>query len=180
MSPLVLVRLRDVEQLFDTVTGLPVHPLVVHAVVVLGPLAALLAVAYVVVPRWRVGLRWPLVLLAIIAAGSAFVAEQSGEALEERLESIGAAPASLGDHVDAGELATKSLLALLVVVLITVFGLARARSEGKGRATIALVLTLAAGGLVGFATVQAGHTGATAVWSDLIANTDAGGDDSDE
>ena len=72
------------EQLFDTVTGLPVHPLVVHAVVVLGPLAALLAVTYVVVPRWRVGLRWPLVLLSVVAAASAFVAEQSGEALEER------------------------------------------------------------------------------------------------
>ena len=31
--------------------GVPLHPLVVHAVVVLGPLAALTGVAYAAVPR---------------------------------------------------------------------------------------------------------------------------------
>ena len=37
------------------INGLPVHALVVHAAVVFGPLAALTAVAYAAVPRWRGG-----------------------------------------------------------------------------------------------------------------------------
>lgn len=36
-----------------TVFGLPAHPLVVHAVVVLLPLAAVAAIAAALVPRWR-------------------------------------------------------------------------------------------------------------------------------
>ena len=40
------------------INGLPLHPLVVHAAVVFGPLAALAALAYVGLPRWRDRLRW--------------------------------------------------------------------------------------------------------------------------
>ena len=43
------------------INGLPLHPLVVHAVVVLSPLAALGGLLYAAVPRWRWWLRWPLV-----------------------------------------------------------------------------------------------------------------------
>ena len=42
------------------INGLPLHPLVVHAAVIFGPLAALAALAYLV-PRWRLRLRWPMV-----------------------------------------------------------------------------------------------------------------------
>ena len=45
---------RDME-----IAGLPLHPLVVHAAVVLIPLTALLAVAFAVLPRWRWLVRWP-------------------------------------------------------------------------------------------------------------------------
>jgi len=39
--------------MFDTINGIPVHPLVVHAVVVLLPLAVFGAFAIVVGPGWR-------------------------------------------------------------------------------------------------------------------------------
>jgi hypothetical protein len=42
-----------------TFAGLPLHPLVVHAAVVLTPLAALLVVGSAVLPRWRWLTRWP-------------------------------------------------------------------------------------------------------------------------
>ena len=58
--------------------GVPLHPLVVHAVVVLGPLAALTGLAYAAVPRWRWLLRWPLVVLAVVTAVTAFVAVVAG------------------------------------------------------------------------------------------------------
>ena len=37
----------------ETLGGIPIHPLVVHAVVVLIPLAALGVMAISVIPRWR-------------------------------------------------------------------------------------------------------------------------------
>ena len=50
------------------INGLPLHPLVVHAAVVFGPLAALAALAYVVLPAWRDRLRWPMVVLALMGS----------------------------------------------------------------------------------------------------------------
>ena len=49
--------------MFDTIAGLPVHILVIHAVVAFAPLAALLAIGYAVRPAWRRVLRWPVVHL---------------------------------------------------------------------------------------------------------------------
>jgi len=38
----------------DLITGLPVHPLVIHAVVVLVPLAAIGALLVIFIPKFRV------------------------------------------------------------------------------------------------------------------------------
>ena len=51
------------------INGLPLHPLVVHAAVIFGPIAALTALAFLV-PRWRLRLRWPMVGLALVATAS--------------------------------------------------------------------------------------------------------------
>ena len=59
------------------INGLPLHPLVVHAAVIFGPLAALAALGYLV-PRWRDTLRWPMVGLAVIATGALVLAYFSG------------------------------------------------------------------------------------------------------
>lgn len=60
------------------INGVPLHPLVVHAAVVLTPLACLAALAYCV-PAWRDWVRWPLVVLAAVAAVSVWVAFLSGD-----------------------------------------------------------------------------------------------------
>ena len=44
--------------MFREFNGLPLHVLVIHAVVVLVPLLALFAIAYGVLPRWRHRLDW--------------------------------------------------------------------------------------------------------------------------
>jgi len=67
--------------MFDTFDGLPLHPLVIHAAVVLIPLSGLLGVLYAV-PRIRAWARWPLLVVSAAALGAAFVATQSGEALQ--------------------------------------------------------------------------------------------------
>ncbi|MGI8521836.1 MAG: DUF2231 domain-containing protein [Nocardioides sp.] len=62
--------------------GLPLHPLIVHLVVVVAPLAALTGIAYAARPGSRWLLRWPLVVMALVAAGAGLLAAQSGQSLE--------------------------------------------------------------------------------------------------
>jgi len=71
--------------MFDLINGLPIHPLVVHAVVVLLPLAILGTVAIAVRPAWRTAYG-PLVLgCAAVATALIPVATSSGEALEKHV-----------------------------------------------------------------------------------------------
>jgi hypothetical protein len=65
------------------VAGLPVHALVVHAAVVLTPLAIALVAAFALLPRWRWLIRWPAALAAVAATGSVLLAKLSGDALLE-------------------------------------------------------------------------------------------------
>ncbi|MGZ4427154.1 MAG: DUF2231 domain-containing protein [Nocardioidaceae bacterium] len=64
-----------------TIAGLPLHPLVVHAAVVFTPLAAVLAILFAVVRRWRWATRWPTATTTVLALGAVFVAKLSGQAL---------------------------------------------------------------------------------------------------
>ena len=159
--------------MFDIVAGLPVHALVVHAVVVLGPLAALMLVAYAARPGWRTGLRWPTVALSLIAAVSAFVATQSGEALEHRVGD----PAY--EHAEKGDLAGISMYVLVGTVVLVVFVLARAGQAARMTA-VAVVVSLAAAAFAIFAVIDAGHSGASSVWKDTIAGTSSGGGEGDD
>ena len=77
--------------MFDTVLGLPVHALVVHAVVVLVPLAAAGLVVVALRPSWRGGATLRVRWCSLATAGLAMVpvATQSGTRLEDRLNAGG-------------------------------------------------------------------------------------------
>ena len=60
------------------INGLPLHPLVVHAAVVFGPLAAIATLAHVVLPAWRDRLRWPMLVLALMGTGAIAAAYFTG------------------------------------------------------------------------------------------------------
>ncbi|MGC5018653.1 DUF2231 domain-containing protein [Micromonospora sp. DT47] len=92
--------------MFKEIEGLPFHPLIVHAVVVFVPLLALLATVYALAPRWRPRLDWAVAILAVVAPIAAFVAKESGEALEEALAAQGYPPeqlAKINEHAEHGE-----------------------------------------------------------------------------
>lgn len=148
--------------MFDTVLGLPLHPLVVHAVVVLGPLAAVMLLAYAVVPRWRYGLRIPLLLMSAAAAGSAFVAQEAGEALEHLTAEPGF------DHAEKGDRAFLALVLLFVVTVVVV--LLATPLPAPSRVALATVLAVLAAGAAVVAVVMAGHSGAQSVWEGRITS----------
>jgi uncharacterized membrane protein len=87
------------------ISGLPLHPLVVHAAVVLGPVAALAALGYAAVGRWRDWLRVPMVVVALAAVASIVAAYLSGDSFLEAARwprSPGSAPTRNGPSCCSG------------------------------------------------------------------------------
>ncbi|MHA6526025.1 DUF2231 domain-containing protein [Tessaracoccus sp. G1721] len=149
--------------MLDTVLGLPLHPLVVHAVVVLLPLVALGVMALAVVPRWRARFALPLLGLLVVGAGSAVVAMLSGNELAERV----GIPAT---HQTLGTTLAFSAVGYLVFAggwLWWVRG-----EEDDEPSTARDVAGWVAAGLsaaIIALTVLVGHSGATAVWGGVGA-----------
>lgn len=172
--------------MFDTVAGLPIHPLVVHAVEVVVPAAALAVLLAAVWPRFR---RWAFALPLLLALGALVlvpVATQSGESLEESVSETAAVEA----HTHMGEDLTPWVIALAVVAAGLFYLTWRARrGEGGGAGWTAPrwlpVVVMVAALVVSTGTVvqavRIGHSGATAVWSQTSATTspDGGSDDGD-
>ncbi|MGL5857945.1 MAG: DUF2231 domain-containing protein [Angustibacter sp.] len=149
--------------MFDTINGLPVHALVVHAVVVLLPLAALGTLALAVRPVWRE--RYGLLLLGITAAATVLVpvASSSGEELAKRV-------GDPGRHADLGDQLLWFALPLLVLVAALVL-LPRGRSAGHGAITVVAVLAAAAAVATMVQVYRVGDSGAEAVWGDIVTST---------
>lgn len=149
--------------MLDTVLGLPLHPLVVHAVVVLLPLVALGVIALAAVPRWRP--RFALVLLGLLAVGSAsaVVAMLAGNALAERV----GLPAT---HQTWGTALAFTSVAYLVLAggwLWWVHSDEEEPTAAQGAlGWVAAVLSV----VILVLTVGAGHSGATAVWGGVVAS----------
>jgi len=138
--------------------GLPLHPLVVHAAVVLVPLACLGALAVVLSPRARERFGWLTVAFAAAAAGAAITARLSGDALAQ---SFGAGMAPLiATHRQWGELTPWPAVALAIILPAGL--LIRSRSKPAWVAAVALTVLAAVAGLTLVALT--GHSGATAVW----------------
>lgn len=159
--------------MYDTILGLPVHSLVVHAVVVLVPLCALGVVVMAVSRTWRDRLRWPLLLLITAALGATAVAEKSGEALKARLAITG--NPDLTRHVDLGSKAKYIVFAFwLVTVLWLLLEVRRERSgatDGPGPMRLLGVLAVVAAiGATGWV-VWTGHAGSAAVWRGIVQST---------
>ena len=149
---------------------MPLHPLVVHAVVVLGPLAALTGLVYAAVPRWRWLLRWPLLVLAVVAAGAAVLAASSGEDLLEarpQLEPL------VEEHEEHGELLRNVALGYAVVSAFAAWALGGVSALASGRGAretrgafgvVAAVVLVASAGALLVTLYLAGDSGAQAVW----------------
>lgn len=181
------------DKLFSTFLGLPVHALVVHAVVVLLPLAAIAAFALAVVPGWRIRFGWSTLALVTVATGSVPVARESGQWLANALHY----PADF-HHGQLGQLVIFYAVPMwaLTVVLVLLERRRRglplvgrsnssggtpmhggsasggsAASRGRTRRGSAVPVTLVAVAcaisavLCTISVVNAGHTGSDSVWT---------------
>lgn len=137
--------------------GLPLHPLVVHAAVVLLPLAALGALVIAISARARKAYGWLVVAGAFVAAGSVIGARLTGEILAGGTTGEGI----LQTHITWGLLAPWPAVALAVTSLLLVLA-----GRGKSRplvVTTALLTVVAA--LASIAVIViVGHSGSTSVW----------------
>jgi len=149
------------DNFFDTIGGLPLHPLTVHAAAVLIPLSALALALLVFVPKWR-KTYFPLTIgFLAVSVGLAFAAKKSGEALAARVGN----PAS---HQELGDILFPASIGLfflgLAFYLVT-------RTE-KPKWTLQLAGSLATVGVVGVVvlSVLVGHSGAEATWASRISS----------
>jgi hypothetical protein len=152
--------------------GLPLHPLIVHVVVVFAPLAGVGGLLYAAVPRWRWWLRWPLVACAVIAAGAGIIAVQSGQSLENQrhLQTL----PELATHAARGRFLRWVMLAFLVPTSLAVWqlgGPSPVAAEGQSRegrtgvVAWAIQLLLVAGAVTVLVCVfLTGDSGARSVW----------------
>lgn len=138
--------------------GLPLHPLVVHAAVVFGPLAALAALAYLV-PRWRGRLRWPMLVAAVIATGAVVLAYLSGNDLLNSKPELGRLPA-LQTHQDRARVLLWTTLGFGVMAIVSGWWGAR---TGGPRVLLDVLLAASAVAVL-VLVVLTGDAGSRAVW----------------
>ncbi|TFB60553.1 DUF2231 domain-containing protein [Cryobacterium sp. Sr3] len=171
------------DALLDTIFGLPVHPLVVHATAVVVPTAALVVVVAALWPRFRRWAKFLPLILALAALVLVPLARESGEALRERVTET----ALVETHSELADGLLPRVAALAVVAAVLLWWNYR---EVGGRTSVArtpkwvaIVLAVAALGAAMGTIVQAvriGHSGAAAVWSEAGgAPAPAGGEDDD-
>jgi len=157
--------------MFDTIAGLPLHPLVVHATEVIVPSAAVVVVLAALWPLFR---RWARFLpsgLALVALVLVPISTQSGEALQERVKET----SLIQSHADVAEGLAPWVFVLFIVAAVLLWWNWNEREATAPRAPtwVALVLAvtavLASTGTIVQA-VLVGHSGATATWSHVAGS----------
>jgi hypothetical protein len=157
-----------VGSLLDTVGGLPVHALVVHAVVVLVPLASLGAILMAVRPSFSRRFGPLVVLVAAAGAVGALVAKESGEQLALR---VGTPPL----HAELGKVmpyVAGGLFAVLLVFWLFDRGIPSSVPRPTWLVILAVVLVLVSLAAL-YWTFRVGDSGAKAVWEPILATNPA-------
>jgi hypothetical protein len=152
------------------INGVPLHPLVIHAVVVFVPLAAIAAIV-MSLPKWRWLARWPALMLTLGATAAAYVARLTGKNLEKD-RGLAALPL-VKTHVEWG---TRLMLAMWIfaaLVVVAFWALPHVTRLAGGKDRVAkvaalekplMVLVPLAAVAVLVLVVLTGDAGARAVW----------------
>ena len=146
-------------QLFGSIAGLPLHPLVIHASIVLIPLVAVSGLVMSYLPSFSRRYGKVTLVIAIVAQLSLFLAKVTGEAFQEILDK------DMGNHAELGEIAPFVTLPMVALIYL------RWRLDRSGATvgsawvrrltSVALIVASLASIAV---IVLVGHSGAESVW----------------
>ena len=149
-----------------TISGIPAHALLVHAIVVLAPLTALLEILCAFWPAARRRLVWLVLALAAVNLVLTPLTTSAGEWL---LENGGPPRPILQEHAERGEWMIYFSVALLIVaVALTALHWMESKSDKprKVAAAVLAVVALVVGVSSIITVVRIGDAGAQAVWGD--------------
>lgn len=146
------------------IMGLPLHPLVVHAVVVLVPLAALGGIAISVWSAARKRYGSLTVAFAFAGAASTLVAQKAGEALAASLPQH--SPLLEAHIAIGGQLLVWVILLFVgtVAVMLSQRLIDQQQPSGRIALLVAAIVTVATAVISVVQVARIGHAGATAVW----------------
>jgi len=163
----------------DTIFGLPMHPLIVHATVVIVPTATLLVALAAVYPRFRAWAGPVPALAALLSCLLVPLSTGSGEELQHRVGDT----SLVEKHADLAETLIWFVIPLAAVA-VAGYWLHRRASDGhqagKGLVVTVAVAAVALSGATLVDVGLIGHSGAKASWSkvaDQPAAPTAGDDD---
>jgi len=146
----------------ETVFGIPAHPLLVHAVVVLLPLSAIGMIALVLIPKFRGKVQKYFVAGALlISTVSAYVTQESGRTLN-KVQGVSEY------HQEWGSRTFYAALALAAISAVWFWLDTKPKSIYQ---TVTGILVVLVSLLAITATVLAGHSGAQSVWEEMAATT---------
>lgn len=161
----------------STINGLPAHILLVHAIVVLLPLAALLLVLTAIWPSARSRLAGPNAILSVLVVALVPVTTSAGEWLEHRVTES----TLLRDHTELGDTAIWAALPVAALA-VAIWWRHREASGTTGQRTylaagsaavtrLVVALAVAIAGFAVYDTYRIGDSGAKASWTDNFSNT---------
>jgi len=167
---------------FNTILGIPAHPLLIHAAVVFIPLLIVAAIVYAALPIFRSRIDWAVVALGIIGPIAALFAKLSGQDLKQRLidrqETSPQLLRLINQHNSFGNSTFWWTLALGILTLVLfAYQFTQGRQPtpvtADGTSTVqrarivriaSTVVMIVLGGVVGYYVYRTGDTGAHMVW----------------
>lgn len=160
--------------MLDTIFGLPLHPLIVHATVVLVPLAALTTLLAAVSKRFR---DWAGVLPLVLAALAVVLtplSTSSGESLESH---VGHSKL-IEEHSELADMLIWWVVPLLVGAVGVWWAATRGRLQ-RGLFLAAAAVSVVAALGTSVQVVLIGHSGAKSAWGDTVSQAQGGSGDGD-
>lgn len=157
--------------MFNTILGIPAHPLLIHAAVVFIPLLIAAAIAYAAVPQVRKRIDWAVVALAIVAPFAALFAKLSGQSLKTRLiDKKLVTPQVLQQISVHNSFGNKTFWWTIVLGVVTLALFAYTVMRGTTASpsmvvrVVSTVVMIGLGAIVGYYVFRTGDTGAHIVW----------------
>jgi hypothetical protein len=171
---------------FNTILGIPAHPLIIHVAVIFIPLLVLGAIVYAAWPPFHAKISWAVLAVAIIAPLAGLAAKLSGQDLKSQLiEKKLTSPQGLkliAQHESYGNKTFWLTVALAVLTLALLafnwrsgrVSSAGAAGDGAGAAASSnalrigsTVVMVVVGAILGYYVFRTGDTGAHIVWQGI-------------